>query len=219
MSQRVRVWDLPTRLFHWSLVLCVTGLVTTAQIGWMEWHFRLGYAMLSLLIFRVVWGLVGGRWSRFGAFIYSPVTLWRYLRGRGEPEHAVGHSPTGALSVFALLAFLLLQVSTGLISDDEVSSAGPLTHRVSGALVSLASAYHRDVGKWILIALVVLHILAILYYLLRKHENLIQPMLHGDKDLPQPAPPSSDDARTRLLAAFLMVLSAGGVWLLLGLAA
>lgn len=219
MSQRVRVWDLPTRLFHWSLVLCVTGLVTTAQLGWMEWHFRLGYAVLSLLIFRGVWGLVGGRWSRFSAFIYSPATLWRYLRGRGKPEHAVGHSPTGALSVFALLAFLLTQVGTGLISDDEVSSAGPLSHRVSGAWVSLASSYHRDVGKWILIALVVLHILAILYYLLRKRENLIRPMLHGDKDLPHAALPASDDTRTRLLAAVLLALSAGGVWLLLRLAA
>ncbi|MFO0490637.1 MAG: cytochrome b/b6 domain-containing protein, partial [Curvibacter sp.] len=209
------VWDLPTRLFHWSLVLCVTGLVTTAQLGWMEWHFRLGYAMLSLLVFRGVWGLVGGRWSRFSAFVYTPATLWHYLRGRGQPEHSVGHSPTGAISVFGLLAFLLVQAGTGLISDDEVSAAGPLTHRVSGAVVSLASAYHRDVGKWILIALVVLHILAILYYLLHKRENLIRPMVHGDKELAQPVAPSADDVRSRLLAMVVLTLSAGGVWLLL----
>jgi hypothetical protein len=82
-------------------------------------------------------------------------------------------------------------------------------------VVSLASAYHRDVGKWILIALVVLHILAILYYLLHKRENLIRPMVHGDKELAQPVAPSADDVRSRLLAMVVLTLSAGGVWLLL----
>lgn len=217
MSQRVRVWDLPTRLFHWLLVLVVIGLVTTGQLGLMNWHFRLGYAMLGLLFFRLLWGLIGGRWSRFSAFIYSPASLWHYLRGRGKPDHGVGHSPTGALSVFALLFLLLIQVGTGLVSDDEIASAGPLSHRVSGALVSLATTYHRDIGKWILIGLVVLHILAILYYLLYKRENLIRPMICGDKDMPWAAQPSRDDGRTLLLALVALAVSALGVWLLLRL--
>ena len=111
----VRIWDLPTRLFHWALAACVIGLVITAKVGGnaMEWHFRLGYAVLALLVFRVVWGLIGGRWSRFSAFLYSPARLVRYLRGNAHPEDSAGHSPLGALSVFALLAVLGAQVGTG----------------------------------------------------------------------------------------------------------
>lgn len=219
MPHLVRIWDLPTRIFHWLLALCVIGLVTTAQLGQMEWHFRLGYTVLTLLLFRLLWGLFGGRWSRFTAFIYAPASLWRYLRGQGEPGHDIGHTPTGALSVFALLFFLLAQVATGLFSDDEIAASGPLSHLVSGKLVSLATWYHSEIGKRVLIVLVLLHILAILYYLWRKRQNLVRPMLTGDKTLAQPAPASRDDARSRLLAAVLLLLSAAAVTLLLRLAA
>ena len=219
MPHLVRIWDLPTRLFHWLLALCVIGLVVSAKLGYMDWHFLLGYAVLTLLIFRFLWGLLGGRWSRFANFIYSPASLWRYLRGRGDPAHAVGHTPTGALSVFALLLFLLAQVASGLVSNDEIASAGPLTHLVSGAWVSLATWYHRAVGQWVLISLVVLHIAAILYYLWGKRENLIRPMLSGDKVLAQATEASHDHARSRLLAAVLLLLCAGGVTLLLSLGA
>ncbi|MEQ1659523.1 MAG: cytochrome b/b6 domain-containing protein [Hylemonella sp.] len=218
MPHLVRIWDLPTRLFHWLLAFCVIGLVTTAQLAYMEWHFRLGYAALTLLIFRLVWGLFGGRWSRFTTFIYSPASLWRYLRGRGDPGHDVGHTPTGALSVFALLLFLLAQVGTGLFSDDEIAASGPLSHLVSGKLVRLATWYHSEIGKRVLIVLVLLHILAILYYLWRKRQNLVRPMLTGDKELAQPTPASRDDARSRLLAIVLLLLSAAAVGVLLWLA-
>lgn len=92
MQHTVRVWDLPTRLFHWSLAATTIALVATAKLGGnaMEWHLRLGYVMLALLVFRLVWGLMGGRWSRFASFLYSPTRLWRYLRGGGEDD--VGHS-------------------------------------------------------------------------------------------------------------------------------
>lgn len=219
MPHRVRIWDLPTRLFHWLLALCVIGLVVSAKLGLMDWHFRLGYAMLTLLLFRLLWGLLGGRWSRFASFLYAPGSLWRYLRGQGNPAHAIGHSPTGALSVFALLIVLLVQVASGLISDDEIASAGPLTHLVPGAWVSLASWYHRAVGQWLLIALVVLHMAAILWYLWGRGQNLIRPMLDGDKLLAQPAEASRDDARSRLLAAVLLLACAGAVALLLWRAA
>ncbi len=215
MPHRIRIWDLPTRLFHWLLALCVVGLVTSAKLGLMDWHFRLGYTMLTLLLFRLLWGLLGGRWSRFASFLYAPGSLWRYLRGQGDPAHAVGHSPTGALSVFALLAFLLLQVASGLISDDEIASAGPLTHLVPGAWVSLASWYHRAIGQWVLIALVALHIAAILWYLWGRGQNLVLPMLSGDKLLAQAVEASRDDGRSRLLAAVLLLLCAGAVALLL----
>jgi len=218
MSSSVRIWDLPTRLFHGSLALAVIGLVTTAQLGQMDWHFRFGYGVLTLLLFRIFWGCIGGRWSRFSSFLYTPATLWRFVRGRGDPLHSVGHSPTGALSVFALLLFLLVQVASGLFSDDEIAASGPLTGLVSARVVSLATWYHRNVGKPVLIVLIGLHIAAILYYLLRRRQNLIRPMLTGDKGLPPATPASRDDAASRLLALVLLGVSAALVLLLLRLA-
>lgn len=208
-QNRVRVWDLPTRVFHWALVLCVTGLAISGSVGGsaMVWHFRFGYTVLALLLFRITWGLVGGRWSRFAAFLYAPQSLLNYVRGQGKPEHGVGHSPLGALSVFAMLGILIAQVSTGLLSDDEISFAGPLTGFVSNATVSLASNYHTEIGKWLLLGLVVLHIAAILFYLYRK-QNLVSPMLHGDKELTLAVPSSRDDALSRIAALLILLACA-----------
>ncbi|HET7865800.1 MAG TPA: cytochrome b/b6 domain-containing protein [Burkholderiaceae bacterium] len=216
--RRVRVWDLPTRLFHWLLAACVIASVISAQIGGnaMVWHFRLGYAVLALLAFRVLWGLIGGRWSRFASFIYSPGTVLRYLRGqaRSEEHLDVGHSPTGALSVFALLGLLAVQVATGLVADDEISNTGPLIKFVSGATSSLATSWHKTYGQWLIITLVVLHIAAIVFYFVKKRQNLVGPMLTGDKSLPETVPASADSGRTRGLAVALLAACAGGVaWL------
>ena len=219
-SIKVRVWDLPTRVFHWSLVLGIVGLAISGTIGGnaMLWHFRFGYAVLTLLLFRIIWGLVGGRWSRFGAFIYAPQTIIDYLKGRGKPEHSVGHNPLGAGSVFAMLAALLAQVGSGLFSDDDIAFAGPLTRFVSNATVSLATNYHKNIGKWIILALVLLHIAAIVFYLSRKH-NLFNAMLHGDKDLVVPVPSSRDDAFSRTGAVVTLGICAALVAWLVNLAA
>ena len=209
---RVRVWDLPTRIFHWALVACVICLAVSGLIGGnaMAWHFRFGYAVTALLLFRIVWGLVGGRWSRFGAFIYGPKSVINYLTGRGKPEHSVGHSPIGAVSVFAVLVILLAQVGTGLISDDEITASGPLTRFVSNATVRLATNYHADIGKWLLLALVVLHIAAIGFYQQRKH-RLVDAMLHGNKDVAVAVPDSRDDALSRTAALVLFGMCAAFV--------
>lgn len=214
----VRVWDLPTRLFHWLLAACVIGSVVTAKVGGnaMVWHFRLGYAILTLLAFRLIWGFVGGRWSRFASFIYSPRSLLRYLKGE-RPAHAhweVGHSPLGALSVLGLLAILLAQVATGLVADDEIANTGPLIRFVSGAASSLATTWHKAYGQWLIIGLVALHVLAVAVYYFRKN-NLVSPMLHGDKPLGADVPPSRDTSASRLLALVLTALCAAGVaWLI-----
>ena len=201
----IRVWDLPTRAFHWALVVCVIGSIATSQIGGnaMAWHFRFGYGIASLLLFRVVWGFTGGHWSRFSAFVYSPVTVIRFLKGGERPEHAVGHNPLGALSVFAMLAFLAAQVSTGVISDDEIAAAGPLTRFVSSATVSAATSYHKNYGKYVLIALIALHLMAITYYLLAKRQNLVRPMLSGDKLVATALTAARDDAVSRIAAAIV----------------
>jgi cytochrome b len=209
-APRTRVWDLPTRLFHWLLAAAVIGLLATGLSGIMEWHFRLGYAVLALLLFRLVWGFVGGRWSRFGAFFYAPSSLVAYLRGRAHPDHLIGHTPLGALSVFGLLGILALQVATGLVSDDEISASGPLTRFVSGAVVSAASAWHSGPGQWIVIVLASLHVLAVLYYVLIKRHPLVRPMISGDKLLAEgAAAPSRDDAASRLLALVVVAVCAG----------
>jgi len=177
----------------------------------MAWHFRFGYTVLSLLLFRVIWGVVGGHWSRFGSFMYSPTTVFQYIKGQGRPEHSIGHNPLGAGSVFALLGFLLLQVASGLISDDEIATSGPLSKFMPGTLVSTATFYHKNIGKLIIIALVVLHIGAILFYLVKKKENLVRPMILGDKETPTVTKDSRDDARSRALAAAVFLVCAAMV--------
>lgn len=206
----VRVWDLPTRAFHWALAACVLGSIATAWIGGnaMVWHFRLGYVAFTLVLFRLVWGFIGGHWSRFARFVYAPGTVWRYLRGASRPDehHDVGHNPLGAFSVFAVLGLLALQVATGLFADDEISNTGPLIKFVSGATSLALTKWHKGYGQWLIIALVVLHVGAILYYLSVKRRNLIGPMITGDKPLVAPAPPSVDNAGSRFRAAILLAL-------------
>lgn len=210
----VRVWDLPTRVFHWALVLAVAGLVITAEIGGnaLMWHFRLGYLMLCLLLFRLVWGVVGGYWSRFSSFLPSPHSLARYLRGQGDLHDSVGHNPLGALSVLALLAVLFLHAAFGLASDDEIASAGPLASKLPGAWVSMATFLHKEVSIVVLGGLVVLHLCAISWYWLRKRENLVQPMWTGNKQLSTMAPDSRDDARSRIFALLVFAICAGVVY-------
>lgn len=217
MSTTVRVWDLPTRLAHWSLVACVIGLVVTSQIGGaaMAWHFRFGYGVLSLLLFRAVWGVVGGHWSRFSAFWYGPGTVLRYLRGQRDATHSIGHSPLGAASVFAMLFFLVAQVATGLVSDDEIDTSGPLVMWASAALVRNATFYHRSIGKFILILLILIHVAAIAYYHFRRQEQLVAAMIHGDKVVDQATVGSRDDTGSRLTALAIYLMCGGVVWALL----
>lgn len=204
----VRVWDLPTRLFHWLLVAAVVALVITGQVGGnaLVWHLRLGLATGALLVFRVVWGLVGGRWSRFAAFAPTPGALRRYLAGRPQAgdRFEVGHNPLGSLSVLALLLLLLAQVGTGLVADDEIATTGPLNRFVSEAVAGRATTWHAEIGKFLLIGLVLLHLAAVAFYLWRRRLNLVRPMITGDKPLPPGTPASADTLATRLLAAVLL---------------
>ncbi|HRD86195.1 MAG TPA: cytochrome b/b6 domain-containing protein [Rubrivivax sp.] len=216
-----RVWDLPTRLFHWLLAVTVTGSVVTATIGGsaMTWHFRLGLLAMALLLFRLAWGLVGGYWSRFVHFLYPPRTIVGYLR---DPASAgafaeVGHSPLGSLSVLAMLGVLCLQVATGLVADDEIANVGPLNRFVSGATAASASSWHKTGGQWSIFALVALHVAAIGFYRVVKQRDLVGPMVGGDKFLPAGVPASADGVRERLLALALAALAGLAAWAVLRL--
>jgi cytochrome b len=214
--QAVRVWDLPTRAFHWLLAACVVGLLITGNVGGdaLVWHMRLGLAVGALLLFRVIWGLVGGRWSRFASFVRGPGTVLRYLRGQHQPgDHFdVGHNPLGAGSVLALLSLLAVQVGTGLVADDEIATTGPLNKFVASATGLAATGWHKGYGQWILIGLVLLHVAAIVFYRVKKGQNLVRPMLVGDKDLPPDVPASADSPATRGLALALAAACGALAW-------
>ena len=214
----LRVWDLPTRVFHWLLATAVICALISAWIGGnaMVWHMRFGLSVLALLLFRLVWGFVGGRWSRFASFIYAPVTVLRYLRGevRAGDHFEVGHNPVGSFSVFAMLALLGLQVATGVVADDEIATQGPLNRFVAKSLATLATGWHADIGSWVLVALSALHVAAILYYLLSKKTNLLRPMVSGDKLLTPATPASKDSMATRGLALVLgAACAAFAIWI------
>ena len=191
--------------------------MVSAKIGGnaMVWHFRFGYVVLALLAFRILWGFVGGTWSRFARFVYTPGSVWRYVRGASRPDefHDAGHSPLGSLSVFGLLALLALQVATGLVADDEIANVGPLNRFVPGERALQATSWHQSYGQWLVLALIALHIAAILYYLLRKRQNLVRPMIVGDKPLPAGTPASADGPLQRALGFALLALCAAlAVW-------
>ncbi len=212
----MRVWDLPTRMFHWLLAASVIASVITAKIGGnaMTWHIRLGLLALALLAFRLVWGFVGGYWSRFASFLYRPTSVMGYLRGDAGPggRYDVGHSPLGALSVFALLLLLIAQVATGLVADDEIATTGPLNRFVTSALALRATGWHKSLGQYLIITLVVLHIATVLFYLFKKQRNLIAPMWHGDKTVAPGTPASADGVAQRVLAAVMITAALGVSW-------
>jgi len=220
---QIRIWDLPTRVFHWALALSVIGLVITGNVGGnaMVWHFRLGYCVGSLLIFRIVWGFVGGFWSLWRQFALSPLTLKSYLFSKNSSVNYLGHNPTGSWSVLAILFFLSAQVGSGLISDDEIANAGPLTHLVSEKTILSATYWHTEIGKLVILILVLAHILAIAWYFYRKKINLIKPMLTGDKPTPTEAalnePASLDRPIDWLKALVVMALSAYAIYRLVNL--
>ncbi len=217
---RIRIWDLPTRSFHILLALCVAGLIATGEIGLMQFHFWLGYLVLTLVLFRLVWGFVGGHWSRFIHFVPSPSKLRAYLqaiRAQQAPP-SIGHNPLGALSVLGMLSVLLLQVFSGFMSDDEIASTGPWTALVPADWVELATTYHSDIGKVLLILLIALHVGTVLYYKRIKHDDLITPMLTGDKVFTTEVQASRDTRTSRLFALGVLVGCAYVVYRLVNLA-
>ncbi len=183
--KEVRLWDPFVRVFHWALVICVCSSWILGKFGpgIMTLHFYFGYAAIALITFRVIWGLFG-RWpARFRDFIYGPGTFISYLSGASsrKPSFWPGHNPIGALSVFALLGVLGFQAFTGLYTDpDDFINKGPLVDGAADGMVGWATGWHQTVPVLILL-LVVLHLAAIAFYKIWKHENLVPSMIHGRK--------------------------------------
>ncbi|WP_035713195.1 cytochrome b/b6 domain-containing protein [Azorhizobium doebereinerae] len=212
-SRWVKVWDAPTRLFHWSLVLLVAGAYATAELGLIDWHFRVGYAILALLLFRLAWGFLGSDTARFARFLASPLEALRHLAHftRRGPDTEIGHNAAGGWMVLVMLALLLFQAGSGLFSNDEVMAEGPLAKFVGSAWSDRISGWHVFNFNLIL-ALVGLHVLAVLAYAAVKRHDLVRPMVTGMKRLPAglPAPRMASAA----LAAGLFLAAAAIAWVI-----
>jgi cytochrome b len=185
-SERVvLVWDAPIRIFHWLAVVLVAAAYVTWQLNWMVWHAWAGEALLALLLFRLLWGFFGSETARFSHFVASPRAAWRYLahEQRHEPDRQVGHNPAGGWMVLVLLALLFGETLTGLYVANDVADEGPLTEFTPAPIANAITALH-----WIfwngLLAAVLLHVAAIVFYAVAIRHNLVMPMVTGRKTLP-----------------------------------
>jgi len=183
-DQHRKVWDLPVRITHWLLVVGIAGSWLTQKLGieYFKYHLWLGYLVVVLAAFRILWGLVGTRHARFANFLRGPRATWRYLAAllRGETHSTPGHNPLGAWMVIVLLAALLAQGITGLFSNDEIFNTGPLYGYITDDLSLVLTSWHRRLFDWILAA-VALHVLAVVGHRLFAGQDLVGPMFSGRK--------------------------------------
>jgi cytochrome b len=213
-SVRVRVWDVPTRLFHWTLVVLFGFSWFSGEQGneWLRWHFLSGYAILTLVLFRISWGVLGSTYSRFRHFVRGPRAVVHHLRslvGAAE-EGDYGHNPAGAWMIVAMLVLLLIQAGTGLFADDDIFTQGPLGDLVSADTRHWFTMIH-SVNVSVILVLVGLHIAAMLVYLALRRENLIATMVTGYKAMARPDPTGPRFVHPGL-AVLLLAVAGLAVW-------
>jgi cytochrome b len=210
-SRAVVVWDAPIRLFHWLTAALVAAAYATWRLNWMDWHGRVGDALLALLLFRLLWGVLGSETARFSRFIVSPLAAMRHLKLSllREPDRQVGHNPAGGWMVLLLLALLLAETLTGLYVANDIADVGPLTEMVPAPLANAIDAAHAIVWD-LLLATIGLHVLAIVGYAAAKGQNLLRPMISGRKVLRATvtAPRLASPARAALLFAIAAAAAA-----------
>jgi cytochrome b len=212
----MKVWDLPVRLFHWAIVVLICCAWGTQEFNLMEWHVRVGYTILTLLLFRIVWGLIGSDTARFTRFLRSPLAALRHLSQlrRREPDREIGHNAAGGWMVLLMLTLLGLQAGTGLFANDDANTEGPLMHLVEKEQSDWLSHIHSLNFKAIE-AVIVLHILAIAVYAVLKRQNLVRPMVTGTKIMPVDA--TEPRIANPILAAIVLAAAAGVVALIVRL--
>lgn len=198
---RVKVWDLPTRLFHWALVALIAGAFITENMDKMEWHGRIGLSILGLLVFRIIWGFVGSTYARFTTFVRGPQSIKAYLKGEWK---GLGHNPLGALSVLAIIATVGAQVATGLLANEDGTFFGPLASLIATELSDDITELHEGL-QGVLIALVIAHVAAIAFYKKVKKDNLVTPMIVGWKEADEAA--AKNAAQGGGLVAFIVAVA------------
>jgi len=209
MRGTVSVWDLPTRLFHWAIVLLVPALWWTHKIDRLDLHILLGETMMGLVLFRLIWGLIGSSTARFAGFVRGPGAVLRYLRGQAAAPF--GHNPVGGWSALLMLLLLAMQVGIGLfVSDEDALNTGPLSHLIDYDSARTLAERHETIF-YVLLGVIALHVSAILYYLIVKRDNLVTPMVTGRRDAPAGAPAMTPAPLWRFLLA--AALAAGLTWI------
>ena len=213
----MKVWDAPTRLFHWAVVLLVICSYVSQKLDRMNLHMLFGYTMLTLLLFRLAWGFIGSDTSRFSRFLTSPIAGLRHLArfGQREADTQVGHNAAGGWMVLLMLLGLFVQVGTGLFSNDDVLTKGPLAHLVSKRTSDELSSIHA-INFWVLVGLIALHIVAIVAYAAVKRQDLVRPMVTGKKRLP--AATRQPRLASPALAVVVLACAAVLVWALVSFA-
>lgn len=214
--RQVRVWDIPTRAFHWTLASSFIFLIISGDQGWMEWHFKAGYLLSALVIFRLFWGVLGSRYARFKSFAFSPSTTFSYIKGllTGQHQNHYGHNPAGALMVFALLVLLLVQAFSGMVISDEIMWEGPFYNSVPESINELGGMIHEPLQGFLQF-MIVAHILAIAFHRFKFGEHLVRAMIHGRK--PQVEPVEQRDSVSMVKLAIAVIPAMAWLWYLLSI--
>ncbi|GGP85596.1 cytochrome b/b6 domain-containing protein [Shewanella ulleungensis] len=209
-QRKIKVWDFPTRLFHWAMVSLLGGLWWTADIGEMQWHQVLAYVLMTLIAFRLVWGFVGSDTAKFSHFFVSPKKVIQYATSQPKPS-TIGHNPLGGYMVFALLGLLALQLTTGLFATDDIFTEGPLIHLVSSDTASWLTWLHKTNFN-IILALAAIHVLAVIIHVV-KGDNILKAMFSGYKQVEEHT--AKPVLRSPWLALVIVAVIFGFIWWLL----
>ena len=208
MIKKIFVWDLPVRLFHWLLVTSIFAAWYTSdgERGLIDIHLKIGYFILGLIIFRIIWGVLGTKYAKFSQFIPNKTALINYIKDfkQTKESNSVGHNPLGGLMVIFMLMLLLSQAISGLFMNDDVFTTGPYFDSVDGATQKIMSFIHSNAFD-VIIVFSALHIGAIFYYLFAKKINLIIPMFTGYKS--NNANKTQGIKSSKLLLALIIVLA------------
>ena len=206
------IWDLPLRLWHWALVVCLAGSWITAEAGfdWTTTHFYFGYSALALVLFRLAWGLLGTFHSRYASFLTSPKRVLTYLRRPNGAKPSTGHNPLGGWASVAIVVLIGLQASSGLFISDDIFYAGPYNTVVSGSTADWLAGWHHQLFTLIQIT-VVAHVLAVSWYTWGRKEGLIQAMFHGKKRLKIRSTEETVNEHRGMRALLLLALAAAVV--------
>jgi cytochrome b len=207
----VKIWDVPTRLFHWALALSVLAAYLAHDFATIQRHMQIGYVVLTLLAFRVLWGIVGSETSRFWNFVPTPGRTAGYVRGllRGRPPKTVGHTPLGSILIYVMLVLVAFQATTGLFANDAIFSEGPLAKLVSDDTSDRLTDWHEQ-SFWILVGCIAVHVTANTLYELVFRQPLIRAMISGKKPLPADTP--APRLRPAWWALPALAVAGGVVW-------